>query len=212
MTEEAKHEVGQTTAPSEPRLGSEEELRWRKSMLSETAAMRGVLFNAVLEVARTQGGDSAVQRCLEASGEKKFLDFFSYPACKYLDLLYTAARLQSRDLEDFEVAMRRLGQQAAENFLGSTAGRTLLVLVQNNPHRLINSLPWAIQVGVSGVEVSVTRTGPWSGIVTVKRDFSPRPFVEAGILATFEAARVKGVKGRSWPVGPNTNEYEISWQ
>lgn len=212
MTDDEKHMKGPIADPGEPPLGSDEELRHRLSLLVETDAVRGVLFNAVLEVARNQGGDAAAQRCLEASGEKKFLDFFSYPSSKYLEVLYTAARLRSGGQEDFEKALRHLGQQAAENFLLSAAGRTLLVLVQKDPHRLINTLPWAIQVGISGVQVSVRRTGPWSGILTVHRDFSPRPFVEGGILATFVAASVRGTRIRSWPTGPSTNEYEISWQ
>lgn len=202
----------QTTARALPPIGSEEELRERQSSLGDKEAVRGVLFNAVLEVARDEGGDTAVQRCLEASGEKKFLDFFSYPGGKFLEVLYTAARLSSEGGEDFEQALRHLGQQAAENFLVSTAGRTLLVLVQNNPHRLLNSLPWAVQVGIGGVEVTMKRTSPWSGILTVRRDFCPRPFVEGGFLATLEAAGVNNAKVSSRPVGPNTSEYELSWQ
>jgi uncharacterized protein (TIGR02265 family) len=194
-----------------PPIGSDEELRQLLSSLPERAAVRGMLFNAVLEVMRQQGGEAAVQQCLEATREKRFLDFFSYSPCKYLELLYAAARLRSGGPEGFETALRHLGQQAALNFLVSAAGRTLLVLVQGDPHRLLNSLPWAIQVGVSGVEVTVRLTGPWSGVITVKRDFSPRPYVEGGLLATFEAARVKGAKVRSWPAGPGANEYEFSW-
>jgi uncharacterized protein (TIGR02265 family) len=203
---------GQTAARAPLPIGSEEELRERQSLLGEKEAVRGVLFNAVLEVARAEGGAAAVQRCLEASGEKKFLDFFSYPGGKFLEVLYTAARLRSGGHEDFEQALRHLGQQAAENFLVSTAGRTLLVLVQNNPHRLLNSLPWAVQVGIGGVEVTMRRTSPWSGIVTVRRDFCPRPFVEGGFLATLQAAGVTNATVRSWPEGPATTEYEIAWQ
>jgi uncharacterized protein (TIGR02265 family) len=206
------HSKGQSAAPGSPPLGSDEELRQRLALLGDKEAVLGVLFNAVLEVARDEGGDAVVQRCLEASEEKKFLDFFSYPGGKYLEVLYMAARLRCGSCGDFEQALRHLGQQAAENFLVSTAGRTLLVLVQNNPHRLLSSLPWAIKVGIGGVEVSMRRTSPWSGIVTVQRDFCPRPFVEGGFLATFEAAGVKGAKVRSWPTGPNTSEYELTWQ
>lgn len=200
-----------TAALHSPPVGSEEELRQLLSSLPETAAVRGMLFNAVLEVMRQLGGETSVQQCLAATGEKKFLDFFSYPPSKYLELLYAAARLRSGGAEGFETALRHLGQQAAANFLVSAAGRTLLVLVQGDPHRLLTSLPWAIQVGVSGVEVTVRVTGPWSGVLTVKRDFSPRPYVEGGLLATFEAARVKGVKVHSWPAGSGANEYELSW-
>lgn len=183
-----------------------------KHMMEVNTAVRGMLFNAVLEVTRQWGGEAAVQRCLTELGEKKFLDFFSYPSGKYLELLHAAARMRSGGQEDFETALRHLGAQAAENFLVSAAGRTLLVLVQGDAHRLLNSLPWAIQVGVSGVSAAVRLTGPWSGVLTVKRDFSPRPYVEGGVLATFEAARVKGARVRSWRAGPTDNEYEISWE
>jgi uncharacterized protein (TIGR02265 family) len=200
-----------TALPPSPPHGSEEELRGLLATLPEKAAVRGMLFNAVLEVVRQRGGEAAVQQCLATLGEKQFLDFFSYPSSKYLEVLYAAARLGGGDPEDFETALRQLGQQAAENFLVSAAGRTLLVLVQGDPHRLINRLPWAILVGVSGVEVEVKLTGPWSGVLTVKGDFSPRPFVEGGFLATFEAAKVKGAKVRSWQAEPGVNQYELSW-
>ncbi|HEX5751869.1 MAG TPA: DUF2378 family protein [Archangium sp.] len=200
-----------TALPHSPPHGSEEELRGLLAALPESAAVRGMLFNAVLEVVRQRGGEAAVHQCLGRLGEKQFLDFFSYPSSKYLEVLYAAARLGGGEPEDFETALRQLGQQAAENFLVSAAGRTLLVLVQGDPHRLINRLPWAILVGVSGVEVNVKVTGPWSGVLTVKGDFSPRPFVEGGFLATFEAAKVKGAKVRSWRAGPGINEYELSW-
>lgn len=200
-----------TATPHSPPHGSEEELRGLLSSLPEKAAVRGMLFNAVLEVVRQRGGEAALQQCLARLGEKLFLDFFSYPSSKYLEVLYAAARLGGGAPEDFETALRHLGQQAAENFLVSAAGRTLLVLVQGDPHRLLNRLPWAIQVGVSGVEVTVKRTGPWSGVLTVQGDFSPRPFVEGGFLATFEAAKVKGIRVRSWQAEPGINEYEFSW-
>ncbi|MCY1074641.1 DUF2378 family protein [Archangium lansingense] len=201
-----------TAARHSPPPGSEEELRGLLASLPEKAAVRGMLFNAVLEVMRQSDGETAVQQCLAVTGEKTFLDYFSYPPGKYLELLYAAARLHSGGREGFERALRYLGQQSATNFLVSAAGRTLLVLVQGDPYRLLNRLPWAILVGVSGVEVSVRPTGPWSGILTVKRDFSPRPYVEGGFLATFEAARVKGAKVRSWQAGPHVNEYELSWE
>ncbi len=194
-----------------PPPGSEEELRGLLASLPERAAVRGMLFKAVVEVMRQSGGERAAQRCLEATGEKTLLDFFSYPPGRYLELLYTAARLHSGGEEGFERALRYLGQQSAANFLVSAAGRTLLVLVQGDPHRLLNRLPWAILVGVSGVEVTVRPTGPWSGVLTIKRDFSPRPYVEGGFLATFEAAKVKGARVRSWQAGPHVNEYELSW-
>jgi uncharacterized protein (TIGR02265 family) len=212
VNDEEKHMKGPAADPGPALLGSEEELRRRLACVTETTAVRGMLFNAVLEVVRQQGGEAAVQRCLAASDEKKFMDFFSYPSRKYLEVLYTAARLGSGGPEDFAETLRRLGQHAAENFLVSAAGRTLRVLVQGAPHRLLNSLPWAIQVGVSGVGATARMTGPWSGLLTVQRDFCPRPFVEGGLRAAFEAARVKGVKVRSWPAGPTDTEYELSWE
>lgn len=211
MTGDEKHMKDLTALPHAPPHGSEEELRGLLSALPEKAAVRGMLFNAVLEVVRQRGGEAAVQQCLATLGEKQFLDFFSYSSGKYLEVLYAAARLGGGGEEDFETALRHLGQQAAENFLVSAAGRTLLVLVQGDAHRLLNRLPWAILVGVSGVEVDVKTTSPWSGVLTVKGDFSPRPFVEGGFLATFEAAKVNGAKVRSWQAEPGVNAYELSW-
>ncbi len=200
-----------TTDPMQ--LGSPEELKRRLSFIKESDTSRGLLFNAVLEVVRETKGEAAVRHCLEAAGEKKFVDFFSYPLSKFVTLLYAAARLLSTETGDFDGALRQLGDHTATNFLTSASGKMMMSLVQRNPQRLFNSLRACLQVVASSTDqVSTRMTGPASGIITYKHDLLPRPHLEGGVLAVFRAANVRSVKVRSWATGPVDNEYEISWE
>jgi uncharacterized protein (TIGR02265 family) len=195
------------------RLGSPEELKRRLSFIKESDTSRGLLFNSILEVVRRTKGEAGVRHCLEAVGEPKFVDFFSYPLSKFVTLLYAAARLLSAETGDFEGALRQLGQQTATNFLTSTSGKLMMSLVQQNPKRLFNSLRASLQVVATSTDQITTRmTGPASGILTYKHDLLPRPNMEGGLLALFLSANVRGVKVRSWATGPLDNEYEISWE
>ena len=55
---------------------------------SDTA--RGLFFNGVLDAVRTFGGEALVKRCLEACGQERFLDFYSYPVSMQLRIISAA--------------------------------------------------------------------------------------------------------------------------
>ena len=163
----------------EAQLGSPQELKHRLSSIQESDTARGLLFNAILEVVRKLKGEAGVRHCLEAAGEPKFVDFFSYPLSKFVTLLYAAARLISAETGDFEGALRQLGQQTAANFLSSASGKMMMLLVQENPKRLFNSVRSGLQVvATSTDQVTARMTGPASGLLTYKRDLLPRAHTE----------------------------------
>jgi len=193
-------------------LGSEDELQWRLSLLTPTENSRGVFFNSVLDVVRHLGDETAVQRCLEVGGEAQFLDFFNYPFSTYLKVIYTAARLLGEKHGGFVEAVRKMGYHASLSFYASPPGRVVMLMAHGDPRRLLNSLPSATRTTSSVAEGSVWLTGPKSGVLCYKRDFMPRPYTAGALQATFESAKVKGVKVNPRPIGPLDTEYEISWE
>lgn len=193
-------------------LGSDEELQWRLSCVRPSETTLGVFIKGVLESVRQLGHEDVVQACLEASGEKSLLDFFSYPQGILLKVAYTAARLLSSRYGSFDEALRRMGYQAAKTFYESTPGKAILVLNKNNPQRILENLPATARTAWKDIEVSARMTGLKSGLFIFKHDLMPRPYNEGGLQATFEAAKIKGVKVVSRSIGPLDNEYEIFWE
>jgi len=127
-------------------------------------------------------------------------------------LLHTTARLLADREGGFEGALRRLGQQSPLNFASSPSGRTMLVLAQGNPRRLINSMPMGFKVLASAGESEVHWSGPTQAILTLQRDTPPSAYTESGILAMCSFLKLKGLAVRSWRVGPLSNAYEIRWE
>jgi uncharacterized protein (TIGR02265 family) len=77
---------------------------------------------------------------------------------------------------------------------------------------LLDTLVSAFQMTWKDVEVSAQLTGPRSAILTYNRDFLPRPYTEGGLVATFDAAKIRGIKIHSRPTGPLDTEYELYWE
>jgi uncharacterized protein (TIGR02265 family) len=190
----------------------EKDLQQRLSLLTPADTARGMFLNGIVEVVRELGNEAAVQQCLDVVGEKKFVDFFSYPSAKHVSMLYTAAALLSERYGGFDNALRAMGYQGTKNFLASTAGKLLLVLGQGNPKRLLNALPSAYAVSVSSLQAEVRWTGPNSAVFILRRDFIPLAYTEGSLKAVFETAKVRGFQVRSRQPEPLLGEYELSWQ
>jgi len=191
--------------------GSDEELQWRLSLIGTDEDLRGVVFNSILEVVRQLGDEHAVERCLQVAGEPRFMDFFNYPFASLIKMTYTAARLLSDKYGGFDKALWKMSQQSVSSVYSSPAGRAVLLLGRGGPTRLLDTLVSAFAMTSKHVEVSVQLTGPKSAIFTYKRDYMPRPYTEGGLVATFDAAQVKGMKIHARPTGPLDTEYDLSW-
>jgi uncharacterized protein (TIGR02265 family) len=205
-------DVMDTPVTSQPLVpGSEEELRWRLSLVFPTDHMRGIVFTGVLDVVRRVEGEAAAQHCLEGSGETQFLDFFDYPYEMFLRLLYRAGYLLSERCGGFDQALWWIGNEVTKAFYASSvAGRVLLLMAQGDPRRLLSNVPSSLQLLSRNRECKVILPGPKSGVL-LKHDLLPRAFIEGGLVATFDAAKVRGVKVRSRTLGPTENEYEFTW-
>jgi uncharacterized protein (TIGR02265 family) len=192
-------------------LGSEEELQWRLSYAQPQDKTVGVFFLNVLESVRHLESEEAVKRCMEVSGEEKFLEYFSYPLSTLLKMIYTAARLLSGKYGGFDKALWQMGYQAAAGFYKSTSGRLLMMLNLGRPRQVIENMPSTAKTTWKDIEVTTKMTGPTSGIIVFKHDIIPRAYNEGAFQATFEAAQAKGIKVHARPLGPLDTEYEVSW-
>ncbi|MFY0525355.1 TIGR02265 family protein [Archangium gephyra] len=191
-------------------LGTEEELKWRLSLISPDDLMRGLFHNSLLELVRKLEGEEAVKECLEVCGEARFLDFFNYAHHSYIKLLYAAARRLSTRFGGFERAMWEIGYDGGTSFYASAAGKVLILMAQGDPRRLLSNIPTGMQTASKHVELKVTLTGPRSGIL-VKHEVMPRQHTAGGLQAMCDVAKVKGAKVTARALSPTENEYEVTW-
>jgi uncharacterized protein (TIGR02265 family) len=118
------------------------------------------------------GDEELAGRGAQACGQDRFVEFFNYPIRVLLQMFAAAMPGLAQRHGDAEQALWLLGHCAAMDFLESESGRTLQVLVRGEPKRLVNNLPWAYQVAMTG-ERSVKWLGPQSCRFTMQRDFLP---------------------------------------
>jgi uncharacterized protein (TIGR02265 family) len=199
------------SGPPQPPLGSDEELQQRLSLVAPTHTMRGLFFNSVLEVVRSLGDETAVQRCLAASGETKFQDLASYPTSTFLRMLYTAGKLLSVRFGSFEGALRPLGSRTMMKFLASAAGKALQGVAEDDPQRLIANIPLVHRMVLMGGDCTVKSLGSNRSLLVIERISTPAAFIEGALQMTLEAARVRGVRVTSRQTGPLDAEFEVSW-
>ncbi|ATB51403.1 DUF2378 family protein [Corallococcus macrosporus] len=188
------------------------DLEARLALATKDDMARGLFFNGVVSAVRTLGGDAAVERCLAASGESRFIDFFNYPVAAFLKMSFTAAQVMSAEHGGFEGALRRMGVVATTDFLSSAAGKTLLLLASDSPKRLVGNLHSGYRAAVSYGERGVKWTGDTSGIFMMKRDFMPPAYHEGTLQAVIEAVGGKQVQVHGRQTGPLDTEYTLSWQ
>jgi uncharacterized protein (TIGR02265 family) len=174
--------------------------------------IRGLFMNGILEVLRTVKDEATAKRCLEASGVKKYVDFFSYPGTTNLKLTFAAAEALSSTYGSFEEALKQLGRRATADFLGSATGKTLRVLTGNRPTAMVNSIPGAYRASVSYGERAVTWTGPTSGRLSIHGDLMPWPFHEGVLLAVLEATDVRGARVHTHRRALLEGDYAFSWE
>jgi uncharacterized protein (TIGR02265 family) len=192
-------------------LGSEEELQWRLSLVVPTDTTRGLFLKSVLESVRKLGNEAAVQRCLEASGEQRFVDLFNYPISAMLRMTYVGARLLTNETRSFDEVLRQMGYLSTNNFTASTVGALMLKMVLGKPRLLLDTLPASHRINTSAGECKVRWTGPRSAVVLITRDYLPSPYTEGSLQGAFAAAKVRGLTVRSRPSPSLDNEYELSW-
>lgn len=192
--------------------GAERELERRRELATPADSVRGMFFRSVLEVMRELGDAHAVARCVEACGERRFVDFNCYPVSTFLRLLGTSARLLGSGYGNFEGALKALGRRGATDFFASSAGRPLGAMLQGNPKWMVDSLPMAYAVAsANGGQCSVTWESPRRVRVLLERDFFPCAYVEGALTAALELLGARDPRVRSRSMGPLCCEYSLTW-
>ncbi|WNG37130.1 DUF2378 family protein [Archangium violaceum] len=192
--------------------GAERELERRLLLATPADTVRGMFFRSVLEVMRELGDAVSMERCVEACGERRFVDFSCYPASTFLRLLWTASRLLGNGYGDFEGALRALGRRGATDFFASSTGRPLQSLLMGNPKRLVDSLPMAYAVASSnGGQCSVTWEESRRVRVLFDHDFLPSAYVEGALTAALEVMGARDPRVRGRMLGPLSCEYSLTW-
>lgn len=194
-------------------LDVERQLRHRMAMASPTDTARGMFFNGALDVARALGGSEAADRCQQLSGEKRFIDFFNYPVVDLLRMSLELIRLARPGSGGGAGVLRRMGTQAARDFLASAPGKTMLLLSGNNPRRLLNQLPTSYRTAVSfGERRMIWSVGERTGLFVAQRDFMPPTYTKGLLQGMLEATGAKNVNVSGRPTGVLDSEYEVSWE
>ncbi|HLM43106.1 MAG TPA: DUF2378 family protein [Myxococcaceae bacterium] len=191
--------------------GSQAELEQRLALARPEDTLRGFFFTAALKVVRNECEGPVLSRCLEASGESRFMAFFSYPMGPLLRLLYAAAWGLSEKHGGFEAAMRHLGRQVVPDYLESSAGRLLTMLPVGAPKLLLDNLPPAYRTAVMHGACSVTWLGPNYCLLVLQGTALPLPYVEGAVLGLFELLKMKTVKVVERQEGPRELRLSLSW-
>lgn len=173
--------------------------------------VRGLFSNGILDAVRSLAGDEAARRCLEASGQPKFVDFFNYPIRAHLYLVFTGARFLAPRYGSVEEALRQLGRRSTSDFLNSAAGKTMKLLARGDPKRLLDTLPSAYRVSLTFGTQTIEWKGPTSGRYLLERDFIPVPCHEGVLTALIETTRVSNIQVHGRRQGLLDSEYDFSW-
>ena len=191
--------------------GAQAELEQRLALARAEDTLRGFFFTAALKVVRNECDETVLRRCLEASGEGRFMAFFSYPVSPLLRLLYAAAWALSEKHGGVDAALRYLGRQVVPDYLESSAGRLLTMLPAGAPKLLLSNLPPTYRTAVMHGECSVTWTGANRCVLRIQRNALPMPYFEGALQGLFESLRFKHVKVVGRQVGPQESEFSLSW-
>jgi uncharacterized protein (TIGR02265 family) len=183
----------------------------RISLATPGDTARGVFCIGLLKALEDFGGAETARRCLEASGETKFVELFNYPIATYLRMVATAVRLLAVKYGDIEEALRQLGRRAAADFRESSAGRAMGVMHGGDARRLLDCLPVVYRVALSFGMYELAWVAPAHARFVVKRTFIPYPFHEGVLLELLEKTKVCRLNVRGAQTGTLDSEYEISW-
>jgi uncharacterized protein (TIGR02265 family) len=165
-----------------------------------------------LDLVKTQMGEAAAKRCLEAAGTAKFTAFFSYPVSTFLKLSYAAAHELAPKHGGFEAAMQLLGARVAPSFLESTTGKMLMSLVGKEPKRLMDSMPTAYKTSWDHGTCTLAWTGPKSGRFTYSGNAVPAPYFAGSVQQILAAAQLKGAKVSPRQVSVTESQVDFSWE
>lgn len=193
-------------------LDVERQLRHRMAMTSPTDTAHGMFFSGVLETVRTLGGSEAADRCQEVSERRRFIASLPYPVSGLLRMMLVAVKELGPRAGGGSAVLRRMGRQAAHDFLRAPAGRTMLVLSEGSPRRLLQQLPSSYRTAVSYGERRMIGFPPGNmGRFVTQGDFMPPAYTKGLLQGVLEESGARNVSVMGSAVGLLDCEYELAW-
>ncbi|OJH37983.1 DUF2378 family protein [Cystobacter ferrugineus] len=176
-----------------------------------TDTCRGMFFNGLLDTARSLGGEPLRARCLATVGERKFVDFFSYPITDFLRAIFLVAEELGPAHGGTEAVLHLLGRRATMIFAQSTVGKTLLALAGQDPGRVLAAIPNGCRASLSYGERSVEMLGEGHARFLARGDLLPLQYNEGMIAAAIELSSARDVRVRGERRGVLDVDYEVRW-
>ena len=150
-----------------------EQLALRHAQYTEKHMMRGMFFTSTLECLRRARGEEAVTLALRTAAlhAQKFSGMRNYPLAEFNNLRSVVGAQLQESLGSTEAAIARIAGAAVEIFFESIAGRTMVALAGNDPHRLMGAAPNAYGLAVNDFASRVySRTGERTGTFNFQND------------------------------------------
>jgi uncharacterized protein (TIGR02265 family) len=188
-----------------------QEMEARLALATPRDMVRGLFVRSMLEVVGSLAEGAAVERCREATGEREFLEFFSYPVSMLIRLAFTAGHELSARYGGFDEALREMGRKAMVDFFASTMGRALTHQAGQDIRHLLSSIQTMYQMTTSYGQREVLWEGPTRGRLLLTRNFIPAPYHEGGLRTTLDVMGARQVKVVGTQKGVLDSEYEFSW-
>lgn len=202
----------ESTPGNDTAYDAEQDLQQRLRLATPQHTTRGFLFSSLLRVVRELGEDEAVvQRCLAASGEKSFVEFFNYPTRSLLLLLAAAARALSSKFGSYEEVLRQIGLKAGASYMETPVGRTALQQAGGTPQQFMIALQTLYWVLTTYGKPALSWPGPNRGVLTIECTFMPLAYHVGGAQAIAKKLGVKDVDIRARKTGDLSIALEVSW-
>lgn len=195
-----------------PDFGSAEELERRLAQVHPGDTMRGFIFNGILTIVGNESDEAAVQRCIEASGDQEFMDFFLYPITSLLRLFYMAAWELSEKHGGFAQSIWYLGNRVTPEYLESALGKALRVVAGNNAHHMASAMPEAHRTATSHAKIQLTWTGLKQGLFTYRDNLIPYQYYQGALHYALASTGPKGLRLKGRQTGPQECEVAFSWE
>lgn len=196
--------------PAEPL--AEPSLEQRLQLVPPEHTVRGLFLRSVLTAVARQVGEQAWARCQEACGERRVLDFFSYPVASMLRTLYAGAAELAPRVGSQQAAFHLLGEHGTRDFLESTAGRALIRLSGKDLRRLLIHIPTAYRMAVNYGERRVEWRGRHSAVMYMQGDYMPVAYQEGLLYAALERMTGRPPQVQGVRTAPLDSHYTLRWE
>ncbi|MBL8954932.1 MAG: DUF2378 family protein [Myxococcaceae bacterium] len=173
---------------------------------------KGMFFNGVLLASEKLLGPSSRERVAAMMPEKKYVDFFNYPIATFLPAAFQASKLLMPTHGTFDASIRKLGEQAIDDFLATAVGRTLVTVSAGEPKRLMRAAPVAYKTAVSYGSRETVVTGEKTCVFKMRRDFMPHAYHEGVFTAVLRALGCHDVQVHGRRLGLFDADYDVSWR